>query len=93
MAHVLDWLRVHGDDTTRAILAVNPGTDATTAAHFDYIGFKGGSEPGVITLNFLVRTKAGKWLAVTGNWHNPAAPVETLTFVGLMNRALLFAAR
>jgi beta-lactamase class A len=92
MAHVLDWLRVNGDDTTRAILAVNPGTDPTTAAHFDYIGFKGGSEPGVITLNFLVRTRAGVWMAITGNWHDPAAPVGSLTFASLMNRALLLAA-
>ena len=93
MAHVLNWLRLNGDDTTRAILAVNAGTDPTTAAHFAYVGFKGGSEPGVITLNFLVRTRAGKWLAVTGNWHDPQAPVEALTFASLMNRALLLAAR
>lgn len=93
VARTLDWLRRHGDATTRAILAVNPGADAATAAHFAYIGYKGGSEPGVLTLNFLVQTKAGAWLAVTGNWHNPDAAVSELTFASLMNRALVFAAR
>ena len=86
MARTLDWLRIHGDDTTRAILGVNPGT--TMAGQFAYLGFKGGSEPGVLTLNYLVRTKAGRWFAVTGNWHRGDAEVETLTLTGLMNRAL-----
>lgn len=93
MAKTLDWLRRHGDDTTRAILAVNPGTGPTLASRFDYVGFKGGSEPGVITLNFLVKTKAGAWLAVTGNWHDAEAAVSEFDFVALMNRALALAAR
>ena len=92
MARTLDWLRRHGDDTTRAILAVNPGTAPAIAGRFDYVGFKGGSEPGVITLNFLVRTKAGQWLAVTGNWHDAGAAVSEFDFVTLMNRALMLVA-
>ena len=91
MARTLDWLRTHGDDTTRAILAINPGTPA--ADRFAYAGYKGGSEPGVLTLNYLVRTRAGKWFAVTGNWHNADAAVSELTFAALMNRALLLADR
>ncbi len=92
MARTLDWLRVHGDATARAILAVNPGTDAATAARFGYVGFKGGSEPGVVTLNYLVRTRAGRWLAVTGNWHRADADTPVLSFATLMNRALTLAA-
>jgi len=88
MARTLDWLRRHGDDTTRAILSVNRGTDPVTAGLFAYVGFKGGSEPGVITLNYLVRSKAGQWYAVTGNWHDPDAAVSTPDFAALMNRAL-----
>jgi beta-lactamase class A len=93
MARTLNWLRVHGGPTTQAILAVNPGTDATTARRFAYLGYKGGSEPGVITLNFLVRTPAGQWLAVTGNWHDPEATVDDREFLSLMNRALVLASR
>lgn len=93
MARTLDWLRRHGDATTRAILAVEHGTDPATTGRFAYVGFKGGSEPGVITLNYLVETRSGEWLAVTGNWHNPKAAVSTLTFAALMNRALLLAAQ
>jgi beta-lactamase class A len=90
-AGVLDWLRTKGGDIAQASLAVNPGTDAGTRAKFDYVGFKGGSEPGVITLNYLVRRKDGRWLAVVGNWHRPDAGVDTLVFSQLMARALALA--
>ena len=93
MARTLDWLRLHADAPARAILAVNPGTDAETRARFDYLGFKGGSEPGVVTLNWLARTRDGRWLAVTGHWHRTDAAVPTLTFATLMNRALALAAK
>ena len=91
MARVMDALRT-ADDTARAILSANPGTDAATAARFAYVGFKGGSEPGVVTLNYLVRTRSGHWRAVVGNWHRTDADTPTLTFASLMNRALALAA-
>ncbi len=92
MARTLDWLRVHGDATARAILAVNAGTDPTTAARFGYVGFKGGSEPGVVTLNYLARTREGRWFAVTGNWHRTEGETPLLSFATLMNRALALSA-
>ncbi|WP_174298957.1 serine hydrolase [Sphingomonas bacterium] len=91
MARTLDWLRLHGDAAAQAIMGVNPGTDPATSGLFDRIGFKGGSEPGVVAMNWLVRTKDGRWLAVAGNWHGDA--VKPLTFATLMNRALALAAR
>jgi hypothetical protein len=45
-----------------AILAVNPGLrDADHA--FSYVGYKGGSEPGIFNANFLLqRNSDGKWM-------------------------------
>lgn len=86
MAATLDWLRRTGGAEAQAVLAVNPGTGI--GDRFAYVGFKGGSEPGVITLNYLVRRTDGRWFAVTGNWHRPDADVEATTFVALMGRAL-----
>ena len=90
-AGVLDWLRTKSGATALALLAINPGTDPATRGRFDYVGFKGGSEPGVITLNYLVKRKDGRWLAVVGNWHRADAGVDTLTFSQLMARALVLA--
>ena len=87
MAGLLDRLRA-ADDTTRAILAVNAGVDPGIAARFRYVGFKGGGEPGVLSLNYLVQAKDGRWYAATGNWHRADDAVNELRFVGLMGRAL-----
>ncbi|RHW17950.1 serine hydrolase [Sphingomonas gilva] len=88
MAKALDWLRTEGDDTARAILAVNPGVAPAMAERFAYLGYKGGSEPGVIAMNYLLKTRAGRWFAVTGFWNDPAKAVDDLRFATLMHRAL-----
>ncbi len=93
MAGLLDRLR-KAENPMLAILGVNPGVDGATAGRFRYVGFKGGSEPGVIAINFVVQAKDGRWYAATGNWHRADGPVNELRFVGLMTRLLaLVAAR
>jgi beta-lactamase class A len=88
LVRVMDWLRREGGETAHAILAINPGVGRAAAGEFGYVGFKGGSEPGVINLTFLVRNNQGVWHVVTGSWNNPAAAVDDSSFVGLMTRAL-----
>ncbi|BCA62409.1 hypothetical protein HMP09_1643 [Sphingomonas sp. HMP9] len=87
MAGLLDRLRT-ADPTTRAILAINPGIDPAIAKRFRYVGFKGGGEPGVVALDYLVQAKDGRWYAATGNWHRADGPVNDMRFAGLMGRAL-----
>ena len=85
-AAVLDWLRVRGGSEALAIMAVNPGTP--DAGLFDYMGYKGGSEPGVIFTSWLVRTKKGNWYAITGGWARTDAAVDERGFVVRMSRLL-----
>lgn len=85
-AAVLDWLRRNGGDTSLQILAVNPGVPG--ADRFDYLGFKGGSEPGVVFGSWLVKTRQGNWYAVTGGWTRPDAPVDERTFALLASRMI-----
>lgn len=88
MVRIMDWLRREGDATTHAILAINPGIGREAAGGFGYVGYKGGSEPGVMNMTFLVRSNAGVWHAVTGSWNNLAAAVDEARFAGLMTRAV-----
>lgn len=88
MVRTMDWLRRNGDETAMAILAINPGIGPAQRTDFSYVGYKGGSEPGVLNLTWLVRSRAGAWHVVTGSWNNPAAPVEEVRFVALMARAV-----
>jgi beta-lactamase class A len=88
LVRTMDWLRRHGDDTARAILAINPGLPPAVTGELAYVGYKGGSEPGVVSLSWLVRNRAGAWHVVTASWNNPAAPVEEGSFVRLLARAV-----
>ncbi|HEX8365135.1 MAG TPA: serine hydrolase [Allosphingosinicella sp.] len=88
LVRTMDWLRRNGSDESRDILAINPGLGRTVAGEFAYLGYKGGSEPGVINMTFLVRNRAGIWHAVAGSWNNSAAAVEDARFLALMTRAL-----
>src|SRR3546814_20739954 len=52
LARVMDWLRRHTETgpaaEARRILGLNPGIPADAASHWAYVGYKGGSEPGVL---------------------------------------------
>lgn len=85
-AALLDWLRTKGGDTALQVMATNPGTPS--AALFDYAGFKGGSEPGVIYGSWLLKTRKGNWYAVTGGWTRTDAGVQLPVFMNLMNRLI-----
>ena len=91
LVRTMDWLRRNGDAATVAILGINVGGAPSVRQDFAYIGYKGGSEPGVLNLTWLVQSRTGAWHAVTGTWNNPAAPVEEGTFLGLMQRTLQLA--
>ena len=86
LVRTLDWLRRNGDRTALDLLAINPGLGAAAAKDFDYFGFKGGSEPGVLNLSFLLKTRSGKWLALSATWNDQAATLDEPRFAALLSR-------
>ena len=88
LVRTMDWLRRHGDDTARAILAISSGIQGDAARDLAYIGYKGGSEPGVLNLTWLVRSRSGSWYALTGTWNDPEANLQEARLAELMRRAL-----
>lgn len=88
LVRVMDWLRRHGDGETLGILAVNPGIGRVPAEEFAYLGYKGGSETGVLNMTFLLRGKDGEWHAVSGTWNDPAQSIDEGRFQLLMSRAV-----
>ncbi|MEA3052906.1 MAG: hypothetical protein QOG72_1809 [Sphingomonadales bacterium] len=86
LVRTLDWLRRNGDSTTLDLLAINSGLGSALAKDFAYFGYKGGSEPGVVNLSFLLRSRGGRWMAVAATWNNPEAPVDEARFAALMSR-------
>lgn len=86
VANLLNNIRRTGNQTALDVMAVNKGVASTTAEKWQYLGYKGGSEPGVASMSYLAQSKAGDWYAISGSWNNPAKEVETNAFAALMGR-------
>lgn len=95
LTRMLLWLRDHtqaGEAAKgRGVLAINPGVPLDKRA-WPYVGYKGGSEPGVLAAAFLLRAPDGAWWTITGAWNNPQADVEAARFFDLLERAADLAA-
>lgn len=83
-------LRLTGPEhaTARAIMAASPGLGEAPQNDWAYVGYKGGSEPGVLNLTWLLRDKGGRWHMLTLGWNNSEATVETSTLELLALRIL-----
>jgi hypothetical protein len=88
LVRTLDWIRRNGDPAALGLLAINPGLGRALAKDFAYFGFKGGSEPGVLSLSVLLKTRSGRWMAVSATWNNEIAALDEARFVALMSRLI-----
>ncbi len=86
LVRLLDHYRKMPGGTVWKILAANPGVPPASAAGWRYVGYKGGSEPGVISMSYLLEAKSGRWYAATASWNNTAARVDDGAFALLMQR-------
>jgi hypothetical protein len=96
LARTLDWLRRATEEGPaaglRAILAVNPGSPAVAARH-EWTGFKGGSEPGVLCLAFLLKDGRGRWWALVGVHNDPQEALAEARLADLVASAARLLAR
>ena len=94
VARLMIDLRDRNSPTAMSAMAINPGVNPGATKDWSWLGYKGGSELGVISMSLLGQRKSdGKWFVVTASWNNPAAPVATDTLVGLVTRLLALAAK
>ena len=97
LARAMNWIRLHSDAPqtagARGILAVNKALSKAQAEAWQYSGFKGGSETGVINLSYLLQSKNGSWYAVSGTWNDKDSAVDDGKFVFLMQRVVQIVAK
>ncbi len=89
LAGLFAHMRTAADPGAFEIMAINPSATPAIRAKWDYIGFKGGSEPGVLNLTWLLRDKAGAWHMLTLGWNNPSASLDQGAIEGISQRILL----
>lgn len=91
LVRVMDWLRRNTDGPTgadaRAVLSKNAGLGPDARGKWQWVGYKGGSEPGVMNMTYLLQAQNGDWYAVTGSWNDLQRDVEQGRFAGLMGKA------
>lgn len=75
-----------GQSALGRALRVNPGV--MLASEWTSAGYKGGSEPGVINLTWLLSRNDKQWFVVSMTWNNPKAALDEAAFVGLATGAL-----
>jgi beta-lactamase class A len=94
VAKLMIDLRKRNSPTAMSVMAINPGVNPGATKDWSWLGYKGGSELGVISMSLLGQRKSdGKWFVVTASWNNPDAPVATETMVSLVTRLLALTAK
>ncbi|AJA08865.1 putative beta-lactamase [Sphingopyxis fribergensis] len=93
IARLMVDLRARRSKTLLAAMAINNGVGPVAAADWSYLGYKGGSENGVLSMSLLGQRKSdGQWVVVTASWNNSKANVDTGPLIGLVTRLLALAA-
>ena len=87
VAALLGWMARRASAETQAILSVNSGIPPAAAARWNYVGYKGGSEPGVMAMSLLLRDQGGNAYAVSMAWNNASGAVDEARMTMLAARA------
>lgn len=92
LAKALDWLRRKDDGFLLPLMGVNRGLDVPRDA-FPVAGYKGGSEPGVVAVSWVLRRQDDTWWALTAAWNDPTAALEEERFFSLVQAAIRLLAK
>lgn len=91
LVRVMDWLRRNTEGMAgteaRRILSANPGVSPDVRGKWQWIGYKGGSEPGVMNMTLLLQAQNGDWYVVTGSWNDAQKAVDEGRFAALIGKA------
>jgi beta-lactamase class A len=91
LVRVMDWMRRNTEGMAgieaRKVLSVNPGVSPDVRGKWQWIGYKGGSEPGVMNMTLLLQARNGDWYVVTGSWNDVQKAVDEGRFASLIGKA------
>jgi beta-lactamase class A len=83
LCHAMEWLHAKGA-MAQSLLAINPGLDPFAR----YAGYKGGSEPGVYGMAYLLRGADGAVYTAAMIWNDSKQPIDEKAFNRLMAQVL-----
>jgi beta-lactamase class A len=90
LCRAMDWLRTRTEGEAKRrmtpvldVLGINPGVELDRKA-WTYVGYKGGAEPGVLNMTWLLGRRDGAWFAVSASWNDETKTVDTVELATLM---------
>lgn len=93
LCRAMDWLRTRtassGAAPIRGSLSINRGGLVFREAKWRYVGYKGGSEPGVLNLTYLLERADGRWFVLSAGWNNPLAVLDDEKLLEIAQGAVL----
>jgi len=91
LCRAMDWLRKRSKEAAASpllgVLGINHGVDVNTDV-WTTIGYKGGSETGVLNMTYLLERKDGRWFALSASWLNTTSAVDLAAFAGIVKSAI-----
>jgi len=92
LCRAMDWLRLNSEKGlsvyTRGILSINKGL-TWSDDKWRFVGYKGGSEPGVLNLTWIAERNDGAWFAISGGWNDPSAPLDENKLIEALQAVIL----
>ena len=88
LAALFRWMRANADPFAFEIMAINPSMPVGQREKYAYAGYKGGSEPGVLNLTWLVQDRTGRDHVLVLSWRDPERSLDTATLELIGQRIL-----
>ncbi len=88
LAALYQFMLENADLRAFEIMAINPQTSDATEQLWNYVGYKGGSEPGVLNLTWFLTSKAGVDHALILSWRNEDANLDQDAMEAIAQRIL-----
>jgi hypothetical protein len=80
--------RLQEFEDENVLSALSQNTPFVNREAWAYAGFKGGSEPGVFTMTYLLQSKDGRWGCLSMAWHDASKPLNQWIFFDVLKKAM-----
>ncbi len=88
LAKLFRFMRGTADPQAFEIMAINSSVTPTVRTNWAYVGYKGGSEPGVLNLTWLLTDEAGRDHALVLSWNNERDKLDSTALELIAQRIL-----
>jgi hypothetical protein len=88
MVTLRDMSQRSGLEPVADILSINPGIEFDPEV-WTYVGFKGGSEPGVLNLTWVLERADGRWFTLSVTLNDLDNPIDEMAALRAVSGAVL----